>query len=507
VDESSGTEVPHQTVFTHLGWRQTAEGWAFLHGGGAVGAEGLEVDLDHELQRYALPTDPGDVAAAVKVSLDFLDLGDARVTFPLWGAVWRVLVCEWLPCLVVPWTLGETGLFKSTMVALALSHFGGPFSKDTLPASWLDTDNRLEQRTFIAKDVLLPVDDFCPEKHANNARDMQRRASRLIRAVGNRQGRGRLRADLSARPTYMPRGLVVSTAEQLPQLATSALARILPIPFEAGGIDEDSLSALQTQATILPTALRGLVEHLWPQADELGPRLLARFEDLRTKARVEGHHRLPESVAHLFIGLELGMGFAVHIGALEEGRGAERLAQGWEVLLGLARAHAVTLGEERPARLFLEGVAEDLAAVLPDGVTALRALGELGRAFRSVAQMHQTLQVWEAQGIGFVSAREGFDTRTALGRLLLNLLASLTEFELEVLSERVKAGMDRARRQGVHIGRPPVTARPGFAERWAAVEPEIRAGRLSKSQAARQLGIGFATVLRPLEPVKRGAAS
>jgi len=46
---------------------------------------------------------------------------------------------------------------------------------------------------------------------------------------------------------------------------------------------------------------------------------------------------------------------------------------------------------------------------------------KLDRAFRSVAHRHQTLQVWEAQGIGFVSAREGFDTRTALGRLVLNL--------------------------------------------------------------------------------------
>ena len=132
---------------------------------------------------------------------------------------------------------------------------------------------------------------------------------------------------------------------------------------------------------------------------------------------------------------------------------------------------------------------------------------KLDRAFRSVKHMHDTLAVWEAQGIGFASAREGFDTRTALGRLLLNLLASLAEFELEVLSERVKAGMDRARRQGVHIGRPPVTARPGFPERWAAVEPEIRASRLSKSQAARQLGIGFATVLRLLQTAKGEAAS
>ena len=132
---------------------------------------------------------------------------------------------------------------------------------------------------------------------------------------------------------------------------------------------------------------------------------------------------------------------------------------------------------------------------------------KLDRAFRSVKHMHDTLAVWEAQEIGLVSAREGFDTRTALGRLLLNLLASLAEFELEVLSDRVRAGMDRAGRQGKHIGRRPVTAREGFAEKWAPVEPEIRAGRLSKGQAARQLGIGFATVLRLLEPTKGEAAS
>ena len=44
-------------------------------------------------------------------------------------------------------------------------------------------------------------------------------------------------------------------------------------------------------------------------------------------------------------------------------------------------------------------------------------------------------------GVSFQSLREQFDTSTALGRLLLNLLASLAEFELELIRERVKAGM------------------------------------------------------------------
>ena len=81
---------------------------------------------------------------------------------------------------------------------------------------------------------------------------------------------------------------------------------------------------------------------------------------------------------------------------------------------------------------------------------------KLDRAFRSVKHLHDTLAAWELVGVSFKSIREQFDTSTALGRLLLNLLASLAEFELEMIRERVKAGMDRARKQGRPIGRPKV---------------------------------------------------
>ncbi|BDG59741.1 hypothetical protein caldi_08310 [Caldinitratiruptor microaerophilus] len=94
---------------------------------------------------------------------------------------------------------------------------------------------------------------------------------------------------------------------------------------------------------------------------------------------------------------------------------------------------------------------------------------KLDRAFRSVKHMYDTFDAWEKIGVGFQSVREGFDTRTALGRLLLNLLASLAQFELELISERVRAGTNRARRQGKHIGRPSVVHHPGFEQRWAAV--------------------------------------
>ena len=124
---------------------------------------------------------------------------------------------------------------------------------------------------------------------------------------------------------------------------------------------------------------------------------------------------------------------------------------------------------------------------------------KLDRAFRSVKHMHDTLAAWEIVGVSFKSQREQFDTSTPYGRLLLNLLASLAEFELELIRERVKAGMDRARRQGKRIGRPKVTDRRGFKNRFGAVLERLRTGELSRRKAAKELNIGYATLKRLLD--------
>ncbi len=128
---------------------------------------------------------------------------------------------------------------------------------------------------------------------------------------------------------------------------------------------------------------------------------------------------------------------------------------------------------------------------------------KLDRAFRSVKHMHDTLAAWELVGVSFRSLREQFDTTTALGRLLMNLLAALAEFELEMIRERVKAGMDRARRQGKHIGRPKVTDRKGFNRRFDDVLHRLTAGEISRRKAAKELGIGYATLKRLLDDRNR----
>ena len=124
---------------------------------------------------------------------------------------------------------------------------------------------------------------------------------------------------------------------------------------------------------------------------------------------------------------------------------------------------------------------------------------KLDRAFRSVKDMHDTLATWDALGVQFRSVKEQFDTGTAVGRLMLNLLAPVAEFELELIRERVKAGMERARRQGHRIGRPKVTDRRGFNRRFGDILERLRSGEISRRAAAKELGIGYATSKRLLD--------
>ena len=82
--------------------------------------------------------------------------------------------------------------------------------------------------------------------------------------------------------------------------------------------------------------------------------------------------------------------------------------------------------------------------------------------------------------------------------LVLNLLASLAELELGLIRGRVKAGMDRARRQGRRIGRPRVIDRQGLRASFGAILERLAEGSRSRRQAAKELKIGYARLPRLL---------
>jgi DNA invertase Pin-like site-specific DNA recombinase len=124
----------------------------------------------------------------------------------------------------------------------------------------------------------------------------------------------------------------------------------------------------------------------------------------------------------------------------------------------------------------------------------------MDRAFRSVLDAATTLERLRTWGVGLRSYSEPWlDTTSPFGEALYYITVAYAQLERGILRERVKAGMDRARRQGKRIGRPRVTDRRGFNQRFGVVLEGLIDGDVSRSQAAKELKIGYATLLRLLE--------
>lgn len=75
---------------------------------------------------------------------------------------------------------------------------------------------------------------------------------------------------------------------------------------------------------------------------------------------------------------------------------------------------------------------------------------------------------------------------------MAGLLAVFTEFEREILRERVRAGLDHARQQGKRLGRPP------SVDHKAVEARKLYRQGISKSEIARRLQIGRTSVRRIL---------
>ena len=112
-------------------------------------------------------------------------------------------------------------------------------------------------------------------------------------------------------------------------------------------------------------------------------------------------------------------------------------------------------------------------------VIVVAAIDRIGRNAVSTLEVVEDLK---AKGITLISLREEFDATTPAGKLMLTMLAGIAEMERTSMLERQRAGIDSAKKEGKHLGRP------------IKVTPELRKKILEK----REIGIPAARIARDL---------
>ena len=117
---------------------------------------------------------------------------------------------------------------------------------------------------------------------------------------------------------------------------------------------------------------------------------------------------------------------------------------------------------------------------------------KLDRLARSVRHLLDIVETLKAKGADLRIINLNLDTGTATGKLLFTMIGAIAEFEREMMLERQREGIAKAKRAGKYKGRKP-TARAKSKEIAG-----LKAQGLGAADIARQLGIGRASVYRVL---------
>ncbi|EIC30169.1 recombinase family protein [Methylomicrobium album] len=121
---------------------------------------------------------------------------------------------------------------------------------------------------------------------------------------------------------------------------------------------------------------------------------------------------------------------------------------------------------------------------------------KLDRLARSVADLMDIIKTLEQKEVGLRILNLGMDTQTPTGKLMLTVLGGVAQFEREMMLERQREGVAKAKAAGKYKGRTPLAA-----EVRQEVVSLVESG-MAKTKIARQLNIGEATIYRILAASK-----
>ena len=123
----------------------------------------------------------------------------------------------------------------------------------------------------------------------------------------------------------------------------------------------------------------------------------------------------------------------------------------------------------------------------------LVAVWSVDRLGRSLQHLVETVNELRAVGVDLYLHQQAIDTSTPAGKLTFSVFGALAEYERSLIRERVRAGLDRAKRNGVKLGRP-----SNLNDTVRAAIVALRAKDVPIRHIASQLRVGTGTVYQVL---------
>ncbi|NPD21575.1 recombinase family protein [Alterinioella nitratireducens] len=125
---------------------------------------------------------------------------------------------------------------------------------------------------------------------------------------------------------------------------------------------------------------------------------------------------------------------------------ASQRSEGWVLVRDQYDDGGISGGTlDRPG---LQRLLEDIE----DGLVDVVVVYKIDRLSRSLADFAKLVEVFDRNGVTFVSVTQSFNTTTSMGRLTLNILLSFAQFEREVTAERIRDKVAASRKKGMWMG-------------------------------------------------------
>ncbi len=367
----------HCEVWDHLGWRDIRGTITYLHAKGGITADGLVPSLTVDTKQPSLKNygfdkihEGDDLRQAIRASLSILDLGGSAehpmggdvATIPVYLATFR----STLPTLP-KWgchTHAGTGKGKSTLIALLQGHFDVGATDTTLAGSWLSTPAALETLVHAAKNCVVPIDDA-----SQSVDKIDQKMDRIFRSSGNGTSRQRMRSTMEAMRSFPPRGMVLSTGEDLPA-GHSCRARVMLISTPAivhPQGDNSLLDKLQQDVRegVMTGAMAAWLQWLAPQVKEIEKdwsKILISQRKSMDLQLIAQHGRSVDQVAELLITGRLVLSWAVAQQAITPEESNAYMARFIMAFMALSEDQKVEQNAENPVTKFFNLLPDLMAA-------------------------------------------------------------------------------------------------------------------------------------------------